>query len=84
MSTFGLCQKRLLIQNKLYCLTSSLVEFCLALAALPLQFLASQPLKAASDTLAKASFWSLQNVVSRGDKLLLWPRKSRYLMTGMP
>ena len=47
------------------------MEFCLALAALPSQFLASQPLKAASDTLAEVSFWSLQNVASRGDKLLL-------------
>ena len=60
------------------------MEFCLALTALLSQFLASPLHKAASDTLAEASFWSLQNVASRGDKLLLWPRKSHCLLTGMP
>ena len=60
------------------------MKLCLPLTVSPLQFLANQPRKAASDTLAEASFWRLQNVASRGDRLLLWPRKSRYLMTGMP
>jgi hypothetical protein len=60
------------------------MKLCLPLTVSPLQFLASQPLRAASDTLAEASFWSLQNVASRGDKLLPWLRKSHYLITGMP